>query len=77
MEIVRYSLMLHKGDGMNGVNLKATGGLRVMNGAMAQCRSIKDFSFQASTYPQDDTPAICGYLLKSLSRVVAGFGDNY
>jgi len=25
---------------MNGVNLKATGGLRVMNGAMAQCRSI-------------------------------------
>ena len=28
---------------MNGVNLKATGGLRVMNGAMAQCRSIKDF----------------------------------
>jgi hypothetical protein len=32
---------------MNGVNLKATGGLRVMNGAVAQCRSIKDFSFQA------------------------------
>lgn len=52
MEIVRYSPMLHKGDGMNGVNLKATGGPRVMNGAMAQCRSIKDFSFQ------DDTSAI-------------------
>ena len=49
---------------MNGVNLKATGGLRVMNGAMAQCRSIKDFSFQASTYPQDDMPTICGYLLR-------------
>jgi hypothetical protein len=33
---------------MNGVNLKASGGSRVMNGAMAQGRSIKDFSFQAS-----------------------------
>ena len=47
MEIVRYSPVLHKGDGMNGVNLKATGGLRVMNGAVAQFRSIKDLSFQA------------------------------
>jgi hypothetical protein len=28
---------------MNGVNLKATGGLRVMNGAMNQWRSIKIF----------------------------------
>jgi len=49
MEIVRSSPMLLKGDGMNGVNLKATGGLRVMNGAMDQWRSIKDFSFQVST----------------------------
>jgi hypothetical protein len=42
---------VHKGDGMNGVNPKATGGLRVMNGAMTQYRSIEDFSFQASTHP--------------------------
>jgi hypothetical protein len=40
IEIVRSSPMLLKGDGMNGVNLEATGGLRVMNGTMAQCRSI-------------------------------------
>jgi hypothetical protein len=64
MEIVRYSPVPHKGDGMNGADLKATGGLRVMNGAMAQCRSIKDFSFQGSIYPQDDMLTICGYLLK-------------
>jgi hypothetical protein len=60
MAIVRYSPMPHKGDGMNGVNVEVTGGSRVMNGAMAQCRSIKDFSFQAYIYPQDDMSEIFG-----------------
>jgi hypothetical protein len=40
MKIVGPSPMLLKGNGMNGVNLEATGGLRVMNDAMSRCRSI-------------------------------------
>jgi hypothetical protein len=31
--------MLLKENGMNGVNLEATGGLRVMNDALSRCRS--------------------------------------
>lgn len=59
MKIVGPSPMLLKGNGMNGVNLEATGGLRVMNDAMSRGRSIApaevhgDGVAHGSTTPND------------------------
>jgi hypothetical protein len=58
MEIVRSSPMLLKGYGMNGVNLEATGGLRVMNGVMDQCRSIAPADVHGDCIAL--SPASCG-----------------